>query len=133
MQRVDWRRRLVSWIFGLARHKARDGIPYDEWDDSWQQVGANGLSGDLTWEEFVADRSWRSQNPGGTRPPQLLTWSGEKWLLPAPGRGCDAGEGACLSWATVRSVPSPPHRFLRQLHPRRSHPPRQATPLGQSR
>ncbi|MFD9339934.1 zeta toxin family protein [Streptomyces sp. NPDC060028] len=66
-QRVDWRRRLVSWMFGLARHKVQDGIPFDEWNDSWKQVGANGLPGDLTWEEFVAasSRHRHSQNMGG--------------------------------------------------------------------
>ncbi|MEU9471238.1 endonuclease VII domain-containing protein [Streptomyces avermitilis] len=83
-QRVDWRRRLVSWMFGLARHKAHDGIPYDEWNDDWQRVGANGLPGGLTWEEFVAasSRYRHSQNMAGTRPLELLTWSGERWLLP---------------------------------------------------
>ncbi|MFI7298582.1 hypothetical protein [Streptomyces sp. NPDC050121] len=81
---MDWRRRLVSWMFGLARHKAHDGIPYDEWNDAWQRVGVNGLPGDLTWEEFVAasSRYRHSQNMAGTRPLELLTWSGEGWLLP---------------------------------------------------
>jgi hypothetical protein len=26
----------------------------EDWNDSWQHVGADGLSGDLTWEEFIA-------------------------------------------------------------------------------
>ncbi|MFC9249622.1 endonuclease VII domain-containing protein [Streptomyces sp. NPDC057136] len=82
--RVDWRRHLVSRMFRLARHKAQDGVPYEERWDSWKRVGANGLPGDLTWEEFVAScsRYWHSQNMAGTRPLELLTWSGEKWLLP---------------------------------------------------
>ncbi|MEV0694072.1 hypothetical protein [Streptomyces sp. NPDC050388] len=71
-------------MFGLARHKAHDGILYDEWNDAWQRVGVNGLPGDLTWEEFVAasSRYRHSQNMAGTRPLELLTWSGEGWLLP---------------------------------------------------
>ncbi|GAA2330527.1 hypothetical protein Scani_33780 [Streptomyces caniferus] len=80
--RVDWRRRMVSQMFYLARHKAHDGRPYEERNDSWQTVGANGLPGDLTWEEFAAAGSRSHSNMGGTRPLELLTWSGEKWLLP---------------------------------------------------
>ncbi|MER5618688.1 endonuclease domain-containing protein [Streptomyces sp. NPDC002215] len=83
-QRVDWRGRLVSQMFYQARHKAHDGRPYEERDNSWKQIGANGLPGDLTWEEFVAasSRYRHSQNMAGTRPLELLIWSGEKWLLP---------------------------------------------------
>lgn len=82
--RPDWRRQLVSWMFSQARHKAQDGRPYEEWNDTWKSVGANGLPGDLTWEEFVAASSKyrHSQNIASTRPLQLLTWSGETWLLP---------------------------------------------------
>ncbi|MET9425858.1 endonuclease domain-containing protein [Streptomyces sp. NPDC006540] len=80
----DWRRKLVSWMFGQARRKAQEGRPYEEWDESWKQIGPNGLPGDLTWEEFVAASSQHrhSQNIAGTRPLQLLTWSGDAWLLP---------------------------------------------------
>ncbi|MFE6892007.1 endonuclease domain-containing protein [Streptomyces sp. NPDC057694] len=83
-QGADWRSVLVSWMFGLARHKAHDGVPYAEWTDDWRQVGVNGLPGDLTWEEFVAasSRYRHTQNLAGTRPLELLTWSGQKWLLP---------------------------------------------------
>ncbi|MGW1364499.1 endonuclease domain-containing protein [Streptomyces chartreusis] len=82
--RPDWRRRLVSWMFDQARQKAQEGRPYEEWDDSWRQIQANGLPGNLTWEEFVAasSRHRHSQNIAGTRPLRLLTWSGEGWLLP---------------------------------------------------
>ncbi|MGC5041102.1 endonuclease domain-containing protein [Streptomyces sp. DT73] len=83
-QRVDWRERLVSQMFGQARRKAQVDTPYMERDDSWKQVGANGLPGNLTWEEFVAScgRFRYSQNMAGTRPLELLTWSGQEWLLP---------------------------------------------------
>src|SRR3954453_20300409 len=37
--RLDWRRQLVSWMFGQARNKTQEGRPYEEWDDSWQKVG----------------------------------------------------------------------------------------------
>ncbi|MGW0761081.1 hypothetical protein ACWD1Y_32170 [Streptomyces sp. NPDC002814] len=82
--RPDWRRELMAWMFSQARHKAQYGRPCEEWDDTWKVVGANGLPGDLTWEEFVAasSRHRYSQNIAGTRPLQLLTWSGENWLLP---------------------------------------------------
>ncbi|EPH45361.1 endonuclease domain-containing protein [Streptomyces aurantiacus] len=84
LSRPDWRRQLVSWMFGQARLKAQDGVPYEEWDGSWKHIGPNGLPGDLTWEEFVETSSWHrhSQNIAGTRPLQLLSWSGKNWLLP---------------------------------------------------
>ncbi|MFD4756348.1 endonuclease domain-containing protein [Streptomyces sp. NPDC058426] len=82
--RPDWRRRLVSWMYGQARRRllAR-GRSYAEWG-SWQALGENGLPGELTWEEFVVSSSrYRyTQNIAGTRPLPLLAWSGEKWLLP---------------------------------------------------
>ncbi|WP_234335401.1 MULTISPECIES: hypothetical protein [Streptomyces] len=117
----DWRRQLVSWMFNQARHKAQDRRPYEEWNDAWKVIGANGLPGDLSWEELIAASSrhrhsprfppavdpeyesaptlhhWQalriralrssasyetSQNIASTRPLQLLTWSGETWLLP---------------------------------------------------
>jgi hypothetical protein len=77
--RPGWRRQLVSWMFRQARNKAQEGRSCEEWNDDWRQVGANGLPGDLTWEEFVAASS---RNIASTRPLQLLTWSGETWLLP---------------------------------------------------
>jgi Recombination endonuclease VII len=79
----NWRRRLVSWMFDRARnHLLNQGRHLDEWG-SWRQVGPNGLPGELTWEEFIASSSTRhQQNIAGTRPLQLLTWSGENWLLP---------------------------------------------------
>ncbi|MER6394079.1 endonuclease domain-containing protein [Streptomyces sp. NPDC001523] len=81
--RPDWRRRLVSWMFSRARNQLLDqGRHYDEWG-SWRDIGANGLPGELTWEEFIASSRTRyQQNIAGTRPLQLLTWSGETWLLP---------------------------------------------------
>lgn len=74
----------MSQMFYQARRKAHDGCPYEERDNSWKQIGANGLPGDLTWEEFVAasSRYRHSQNMAGTRPLELLIWSGENWLLP---------------------------------------------------
>lgn len=67
-QRVDRRRRLVSQMFGQARHKPQDGRPYEDWDDSWKQVGASGLPGDLTWEEFVASSGRYRRGITGARP-----------------------------------------------------------------
>ncbi|MFI9588327.1 hypothetical protein ACIHCQ_42595 [Streptomyces sp. NPDC052236] len=71
-------------MFNQARYKAQEGRPYEEWDDTWREIGANGLPGDLTWEEFVAaaSRHRHSQNIASTRPLRLLTWSGQTWLLP---------------------------------------------------
>lgn len=82
--RPNWRRLLVSWMFDRARNKlVQEERPYEEWGD-WRQIGANGLPSDLTWEEFVASssRARHLQNIAGTRPLQLLAWSGESWLLP---------------------------------------------------
>ncbi|MEW1552220.1 endonuclease domain-containing protein [Streptomyces tsukubensis] len=82
--RPDWRRRLMWWMFDRARNQlVEQGRHYDEWG-SWRQIGANGLPGELTWEEFVSSSSSHRhlQNIAGTRPLQLLTWSGENWLLP---------------------------------------------------
>jgi hypothetical protein len=83
-QRLDWRSRLVSWMFDRARDQRYElGRHCDEWG-SWRKIGANGLPGELTWEVFVASSSARRnrQNIAGTRPLQLLTWSGENWRLP---------------------------------------------------
>lgn len=73
----------MSWMCDQARNKLlQEGRHHDEWG-SWRDIGANGLPGDLTREEFVASSSHRHlQNIAGTRPLQLLTWSGENWLLP---------------------------------------------------
>ncbi|MGV9761468.1 hypothetical protein ACWDUC_37490 [Streptomyces tricolor] len=77
--RPHWRRQLMRWMFGQARQKAEEGKSWEERDDSWKKVGANGLPGDLT---CACSRYRHSQNIAGTRPLQLLTWSGESWLLP---------------------------------------------------
>ncbi|WP_406472582.1 endonuclease domain-containing protein [Streptomyces platensis] len=82
--RPNWRRQVASWMLDRARNQLLEqGRHYDEWG-SWQDIGANGLPGELTWEEFVASSSSHRhlQNIAGTRPLQLLTWSGETWLLP---------------------------------------------------
>ncbi|MFF0386939.1 endonuclease domain-containing protein [Streptomyces sp. NPDC004286] len=82
--RPDWRRLLVAWMFDRARGQlVEQGRHYDEWG-SWRDIGANGLPGELTWEDFVASsgRHRYLQNIAGTRPLQLLAWSGENWLLP---------------------------------------------------
>ncbi|MDL5206643.1 endonuclease VII domain-containing protein [Streptomyces sp. ALI-76-A] len=82
--RPNWRRQLVSWMFARAQNQLLEqGRSYDAWG-SWRNIGANGLPGELTWEEFVASSSKARhlQNIAGTRPLQLLTWSGETWLLP---------------------------------------------------
>ncbi|TXR91750.1 hypothetical protein EAO73_35805 [Streptomyces sp. col6] len=80
----DWRRRVAAWMFDAARDKLfRQERTFSEWG-AWRQVGANGLPGDLTWEEFMASRVGRrhGQNIAATRPLELLTWSGQEWLLP---------------------------------------------------
>ncbi|MFF0001792.1 Pycsar system effector family protein [Streptomyces avermitilis] len=71
-------------MFARAQNQLLEqGRYYDAWG-SWRDIGANGLPGELTWEEFVASssRARHLQNIAGTRPLQLLTWSGETWLLP---------------------------------------------------
>ncbi|MFB8443617.1 endonuclease domain-containing protein [Streptomyces niveus] len=80
----NWRRQLVSWMFDQAHFKlVREERPYEEWGD-WRHIGPNGLPGDMSWEEFVVSSGShrRLQNIAGTRPLQLLTWSGETWRLP---------------------------------------------------
>ncbi|MFF9496601.1 hypothetical protein [Streptomyces flaveolus] len=73
----------MSWMFARARdQRYEQGRHCDEWG-SWRKIGANGLPGELTWEVFVASSSARRnlQNIAGTRPLQLLAWSGESWRL----------------------------------------------------
>ncbi|MFF4420684.1 hypothetical protein ACFY04_07830 [Streptomyces sp. NPDC001549] len=89
--RPNWRGRLVSWMFNQAlrkealegRHRHVQAAGHVEPGD-WRALNANGLPGGLEWEEFVAfsSRFRYLQNIAGTRPPQLLKWSGEGWLLP---------------------------------------------------
>lgn len=80
--RPNWRRQLVSWMFDRAYFKLhRAERPYEERGD-WRTIGPNGLPGGLSWEEFVASSGSRRQNIAGTRPLQLLTWSGGTWRLP---------------------------------------------------
>ncbi|MEU9291902.1 hypothetical protein AB0D57_46740 [Streptomyces sp. NPDC048275] len=67
--RPNWRRRLVSWMVDRARNKlVREERPYEEWG-AWRDIGANGLPGNLTWEEFVASSSQARHlgNPGRDR------------------------------------------------------------------
>ncbi|MFF3710339.1 endonuclease domain-containing protein [Streptomyces phaeochromogenes] len=82
--RADWRQKIASWMFRQARDKHQEGRPYEEWDDSWKRIGASGLPGELTWDEFVAARSgirWR-ENIANTRPLELITVSGGSLFLP---------------------------------------------------
>lgn len=81
--RPDWRR-LMSWMVERARNKLlQEERPYEKWG-AWTDIGPNGLPGGLTWQEFVSASSQARhlRNIAGTRPLQLLTWSGENWLLP---------------------------------------------------
>jgi hypothetical protein len=82
-QQPNWRRQLVSWMFGAAHRKAFEERP-DEEGDAWKEIGGNGLPGGLTWAEFVAadGRSRDYRTIAGTRPLQLLSLSGESWLFP---------------------------------------------------
>ncbi|MCX4657442.1 endonuclease domain-containing protein [Streptomyces microflavus] len=80
--RVNWRGRLVSWMFDHARNKAfqeRHQHPDEDWTNSYQRIGENGLPGGLSWDEFVGASAGHM---GGTRLLKLLTWSGNEWLLP---------------------------------------------------
>ncbi|MFC9627563.1 hypothetical protein ACFTXM_49095 [Streptomyces sp. NPDC056930] len=84
--RPNWRRQLVSWMFNQAlrkmlretRHERLGASRHDDERDSWRHIGANGLPGELTWEEFVAPSSRYQylQNIAGTRPLELLTGPG---------------------------------------------------------
>ncbi|MFH0179121.1 hypothetical protein [Streptomyces cacaoi] len=82
--RADWRQRIASWMFWQARDKHQEGRPYEEWDGSWKRIGASGLPGELTWDEFVAARSGirRRENIANTRPLELITVSGGSLFLP---------------------------------------------------
>jgi hypothetical protein len=82
--RAAWRSRIASWLFWEARRKHQEGRPYEEWNDSWKRLGANGLPGTLTWDEFVAARSGARlrENIANTRPLDLMTFSGGSLFLP---------------------------------------------------
>ncbi|MEW1926775.1 endonuclease domain-containing protein [Streptomyces sp. NPDC088360] len=82
--RPDWRGQLVRRMFRQARRKCWQERPGEAGREAWTQIGANGLPGELTWEEFVTAGSSQqhSHNIAGTRPLPLLTWSGTSWLLP---------------------------------------------------
>ncbi|WP_327191116.1 endonuclease domain-containing protein [Streptomyces xinghaiensis] len=80
--RPDWREEIASWMYWHARHKHQEQRRYEDWDDSWKCIGANGLPGDLNWEEFTAAYSGRRQNIANTRPLELMTCSGGSLLLP---------------------------------------------------
>ncbi|MDX3781427.1 endonuclease domain-containing protein [Streptomyces europaeiscabiei] len=82
--RADWRQKIASWLFWQARQKHQEGRPYEEWDDNWKRIGASGLPGELTWDEFVAARSGERlrENIANTRPLDLMTFSGGSMFLP---------------------------------------------------
>ncbi|MER6775001.1 endonuclease domain-containing protein [Streptomyces bacillaris] len=80
--RADWREKIASWMYWDARRKHQEQRHYEDWNDSWQRIGAHGLPGDLTWEEFTAAYSDRRQNIANTRPLELMTCSGGILLLP---------------------------------------------------
>ncbi|MFJ1610408.1 endonuclease domain-containing protein [Streptomyces sp. NPDC088253] len=80
--RADWRRKIASWLFWQARHKQTEGRPYEEWDDSWTRIGASGLPGELTWDEFVAACTRFRGNIANTRPLELMTFTGGSLFLP---------------------------------------------------
>ncbi|MGI5485007.1 endonuclease VII [Streptomyces lavendofoliae] len=68
--RADWRESIASWMFWSARHKHQEQRHYDDWNDSWQRIGAHGLPGDLTWEEFT-----RTTAGAGRTSPAPGRWS----------------------------------------------------------
>ncbi|MDQ0577883.1 endonuclease domain-containing protein [Streptomyces rishiriensis] len=82
--RADWRQQIASWMFWQARDKHQEGRPYEEWDDSWKHLGASGLPGELTWDEFVGARSGirLRENIANTRPLDLITSAGGSLFLP---------------------------------------------------
>ncbi|WP_327378969.1 hypothetical protein OG393_34265 (plasmid) [Streptomyces sp. NBC_01216] len=80
--RADWREKIASWMYWDARQQHQEQRHYEEWNDSWQRIGARGLPGDLTWEEFTAAYSDRRQNIANTRPLELMTCSGGSLFLP---------------------------------------------------
>ncbi|GAA3311737.1 hypothetical protein [Streptomyces cinereospinus] len=54
-------------MYWHARQKHQEQRHYDDGNDSWQRIGAQGLPGDLTREEFMAASSGRrrtSLTPG---------------------------------------------------------------------
>jgi hypothetical protein len=83
---ADWRRTLNGWIYAAAQRSRRNDAPdaYDGFVDdvrsSWYAIGAHGLPGQLTFEELVSFFGERAV--AGTRPLELLTWSGTHWVLP---------------------------------------------------
>ncbi|OEJ49528.1 endonuclease domain-containing protein [Streptomyces agglomeratus] len=83
---ADWRRSLNYWIYAAARRSRHRDIAdaYDDFDsDVWSsryQLGAHGLPGQLTREELISSHGERTV--AGTRPFELLTWSGTHWVLP---------------------------------------------------
>lgn len=82
--RADWRQKVASRMFWQARNKHQEERPYEEWDDSWKRIGAGGLPGTLTWDEFVAAHSGTRlrENIANTRPLELMTFSDGSMFLP---------------------------------------------------
>ncbi|MFJ6053603.1 endonuclease domain-containing protein [Streptomyces sp. NPDC092307] len=80
--RADWRERIASWMYWHARHTHQRERPYDERDNSWQHIGASGLPGELTWDEFLAASIGSRHSIGNTRPLELMTRSANGLLLP---------------------------------------------------
>ncbi|WP_165989765.1 hypothetical protein [Streptomyces sp. YIM 98790] len=84
--RADWRRILNYWIYAAARRsRHRDLVPaYGDFDSdfcsSWYEIGTHGLPGQLTLEELIS--SYGACTVAATRPFELLTWSGTRWVLP---------------------------------------------------
>ncbi|PWI06506.1 hypothetical protein DIZ27_33370 [Streptomyces sp. NWU339] len=85
-KRANWRRTVNRWMYDATRRSRRhdDFDVYDPVDDDvWSSryaIGANGLPGQLTFEELVS--FYGERTVAGTRPLQLLTWSGTHWMLP---------------------------------------------------
>jgi hypothetical protein len=82
--------RCYRWMLARAQNQLLEqGRHHDAWG-SWRNIGANGLPGELTWEEFVASssRARHLQNIASTRPFQLLTWSCAPLAYPVRARLC---------------------------------------------
>ncbi|MFF4180986.1 endonuclease domain-containing protein [Streptomyces sp. NPDC001750] len=79
---ADWRRRIAYRMYRHARVKHQKERHYEERDDSWRRIGADGLPGELTWEEFTTVCAGDRQNVANTRPLELMTHRGGNLFLP---------------------------------------------------
>ncbi|MFJ4790833.1 endonuclease domain-containing protein [Streptomyces sp. NPDC088794] len=105
MSGADWRGTLNHWAYAAAHRSLlleRDGpaavgfnpaddfdlldpelsidIDVDIWSSSRYEIGPHGLPGQLTFNEFVS--YYGKRTIAGTRPLEVLAWSGTHWVFP---------------------------------------------------